>query len=516
VTVVIGHLFSPIMRIFNYVGATVVCALVGWSCSGGPGTTDGSGGRSGSGGSVGSGGMASSTGGVIGTGGAVSSSGGSVSSTGGSTGSGGTTSSSGGMIGTGGSVATGGSTAPGGAGVGGKFATGGASGSGGVAGVGGKLGAGGTAGSMGAAGAGGKLATGGSTGSGGGAATGSACGAGLTPTVTVTTAAQLITAFTDWKAGDVISVGAGTYLLPGKAFKLTASNVKVFGVAGKTILDYQATATNDAGWGIDISGSSNSICGLTIARAADNGIRITGDSNTIDRCEFYGCFDSGLQISGPEAETPPHPAKNLIINCDSHDNYDTKASGGNADGFASKINIGPGNKFFGCVAHDNSDDGWDTFPKTATGTNPVVIENCVSYHNGYHNGSAAGNGNGFKVGSDQTGGSAHTLKNCVAFNNPSKGLDQNHNMGATTVQNCTAVNNDRNVAFQEAPGANITNTVANGEWDQAGGTDTGNVKNAPTSAFTNLTPSSIGRDADGTLHLNGFCNYTASSAGAHF
>jgi len=332
----------------------------------------------------------------------------------------------------------------------------------------------------------------------------------------VTTAAQLDAAFKNAKSGDVISLAAGSYLLPGKAYKLSASNVTIFGPAGKTLLDYQATTGNDSGYGIDISGSSNTICGLTIARAADNGIHITGDSNTIDRCEFYECFDSGLQISGPEAETAPHPAQNLIINCDSHDNYDTKASGGNADGFAAKINIGPGNKFFGCVAHDNSDDGWDTFPKTKAGTNPVTIENCVSYHNGYHGGAKAGNGNGFKVGSDQTGGAAHLLKNCVAFDNPSKGLDQNHNQGVTTVQNCTAVNNDRNVAFQEYGGANITNTVANGEWEQAGGTDSANVKDAATSMFTNLSPSSISRDADGTLHLNGFCVYTPSTTGAHF
>ncbi|MEO6599967.1 MAG: hypothetical protein ABIQ16_08865, partial [Polyangiaceae bacterium] len=204
------------------------------------------------------------------------------------------------------------------------------------------------------------------------------------------------------------------------------------------------------------------------------------------------------------------------INCDSHDNYDTKASGGNADGFAAKINIGPGNKFFGCVAHDNSDDGWDTFPKTASGTNAVTIENCVAYHNGYHKGAAAGNGNGFKVGSDQTGGAPHILKNSVAFNNPSKGFDQNHNQGVAIVQNCTGVNNDRNIAFQEYGGASITNSVATGGWEQAGGTDSGNVKSAPSSAFTNINPSSISRAADGTLHLNGFCVYTPSNAGAHF
>jgi len=387
----------------------------------------------------------------------------------------------------------------GGASAGGSSAKGGASAGGSTA-IGGSTAGGSTAGGSGGAGGGGSKA----------------CGAGLTPTVTVTTAAQLDAAFKNAKAGDVISIAAGTYLLAGKAYKLSASNVNIFGPAGKTILDYQATTGSDSGYGIDISGNSNTICGLTFARAADNGIHITGDSNTIDRCEFYECFDSGLQISGPEAETAPHPAKNLIINCDSHDNYDTKASGGNADGFAAKINIGPGNKFFGCVAHDNSDDGWDTFPKTKAGTNPVTIENSVAYHNGYHKGETAGNGNGFKVGSDQTGGAAHVLKNCVAFDNLSKGLDQNHNQGVTTVQNCTSVNNDRNVAFQEYGGANITNTVANGEWEQAGGTDSGNVKAAATSAFTNLTPSSISRDASGALHLNGFCVYTPSTAGAHF
>src|SRR6478736_6457721 len=322
-----------------------------------------------------------------------------------------------------------GNTSAAGATVSGGTNAGGATGAGGSTAIGGSSTLGGSTG------AGGSKAAGGSAGTGDGSS--KACGAGLTPTVTVTTAAQLDTAFKNVKAGDVISVAAGTYLLSGKAYKLSASNVTIFGPAGKTILDYQATTGNDSGYGIDISGSSNTICGLTIARAADNGIHITGDSNTIDRCEFYECFDSGLQISGPEAETPPHPAKNLIVNCDSHDNYDTKASGGNADGFASKINIGPGNKFFGCVAHDNSDDGWDTFPKTKAGTNPVTIENCVAYHNGYHNGTVSGNGNGFKVGSDQTGGAAHVLKNCVAFNNPSKGLDQNHNQGVATVQNCT-------------------------------------------------------------------------------
>jgi hypothetical protein len=88
--------------------------------------------------------------------------------------------------------------------------------------------------------AGGATSTGGTTATGGATATGgnsaAACGAGLTPTVTVTTAAQLVTAFTNAKSGDVISIAAGTYALSGQSFKLSVSNVKIFGPAGKTRL----------------------------------------------------------------------------------------------------------------------------------------------------------------------------------------------------------------------------------------------------------------------------------------
>ena len=131
-----------------------------------------------------------------------------------------------------------------------------------------------------------------------------------------------------------------------------------------------------------------------------------------------------------------------------------------------------------------------------------------------------GNGNGFKVGSDQTGGAKHVIKNSVAFNNPSKGFDENHNKGRTTLDHCTGVNNQRNYAFDDsaAPGvgADITSSVANGSWQQSGGIDTGNVKNASLANFTNTNTASISRDSNGNLHLNGFLSYTPSGAGAHF
>jgi hypothetical protein len=253
-----------------------------------------------------------------------------------------------------------------------------------------------------------------------------------------------------------------------------------------------------------------------------NAASIVGNGNTVERCKFHDNYDSGLQISGKETEGAPAPSNNRIINCDSYANHDTHtSSGGDADGFAAKINVGPGNSFYGCVAHDNSDDGWDLFPKVKSGSNPVTIENSVSYHNGYIGSTRAGNGNGFKLGSNLTSGGAHTVKNSVAFNNPSKGFDENHNQSRVNLSNDTGVNNaSANFAFNDSQasgvGANITNSVANGKWQQSGGTDSGNVKNAATSAFGNLDPSKISRASDGTLHLNGFAVYTPSSAGAHF
>jgi pectate disaccharide-lyase len=357
------------------------------------------------------------------------------------------------------------------------------------------------------------------TGSGGG----SSGTGGASPTVTIAKgdSAALVNAITNAKANDVIGLTAGTYDMKGKKLVLKASHVTLVGPVGTTILDYGASSSTNSSYGLDIQGSSNLVKGITFTHAPDNGIHITGSDNTVERCVFHDNYDSGLQISGPEAETNPHPANNLILNCDSYDNHDTHTSaGGDADGFAAKINIGPGNKFMGCVAHDNSDDGWDTFPKTASGTNPITIENCVAYHNGYIAGKAAGNGNGFKVGSDQTGGAKHVIKNSVAFNNPAKGFDENHNKGRAVLDHCTGVNNQRNYGFDDsaAPGvgADITSSVANGTWQQSGGVDSGNVKNATMASFTNTNTASISRAADGTLHLNGFMSYKPSAAGAHF
>jgi len=146
---------------------------------------------------------------------------------------------------------------------------------------------------------------------------------------------------------------------------------------------------------------------------------------------------------------------NLVLNCDSHDNYDTYSysngvldAGQNADGFGfHSRNIGDtGTIFRGCRAWWNADDGWD-FIAAATS---VTVENCWSWNNGYKPGTttASGNGNGFKVGgygmppaNVPTILPQHTVRFCLSFNNRAAGFYQNHHPISNYYYNNTSFNN---------------------------------------------------------------------------
>jgi hypothetical protein len=153
--------------------------------------------------------------------------------------------------------------------------------------------------------------------------------------------------------------------------------------------------------------------------------------------------DTGLQISGGGSN-------NLVVNCDSYANYDSATHGENADGFAPKLDIGPGNVFRGCRAWNNADDGWDIFE----GANQVVIDSCWAFHNGYNiwgDPSFQGDGNGFKLGGNYVAGPNLVLRS-VAFDNRSKGFDQNNNTAGQTIYSCTGYRNvSRNFSFPAAP-----------------------------------------------------------------
>src|SRR5262245_49819083 len=276
---------------------------------------------------------------------------------------------------------------------------------------------------------------------------------------TMSAPTTLTSAITRIQPGQTIQMRGGTYnfsatITIARGNNGTASQPKrIFAFGGeRPILDFSAQSFSSSNRGIQLNGFFWHFRGLEVTNAGDNGIFIGGNNNTIERCSTHHNRDSGLQLGrhSSSAPTSEWPANNLILNCDSFDNFDPD-NGEDADGFACKLTTGPGNVFRGCIAHNNIDDGWDLFTKTDTGAiSPVTIENCVSYNNG--NLSTGGtttdsDGNGFKLGGDGIAVN-HTIRRSIAFGNKKHGITFNSNPGSITVANNTSFDNgEENIKF---------------------------------------------------------------------
>lgn len=219
--------------------------------------------------------------------------------------------------------------------------------------------------------------------------------------------------------------------------------IKIFAYPGeKPIIDFSSQPIATSSRGFQISHNYWHVKGLEIRHAGDNGIYISSWYNVIEACRIYRCYDTGIQLSGGASH-------NKIINCDSYENCDQHTNGENADGFAAKLSIGPGNEFHGCRAWGNADDGWDLYE----GANTVIIDNCWTFRNGYNVWGITtytGDGNGFKLGGNYIQG-PHIITRSVAFDNKSKGFDQNNNMAGVTLYNNTSFRNGRNFSFPSNP-----------------------------------------------------------------
>lgn len=160
----------------------------------------------------------------------------------------------------------------------------------------------------------------------------------------------------------------------------------------------------------------------------------------------------------------------LILNSDSHDNYDPfshQGDGQNADGFGVHYQkTGDVTIFRGCRAWWNSDDGWDFISQEV----PVIVENSWAMGNGYidsGNGRPAdGNGAGFKIGSSKTG-VRHIVRNNLAWGNRSKGFYANHSTGGNDWFNNTAIHNgvqfDMLASFWDANGNRTDGVILTGD-----------------------------------------------------
>lgn len=256
-------------------------------------------------------------------------------------------------------------------------------------------------------------------------------------------------------AGDIILMNPGTYKYTDRINVPTvgakgSGMITLRPTEGRAILDFSSQSVADANQGMRITGSYWHIYAIDICNAGDNGMLIEREKksgegytdianrtdqahdNIIEFCNFYRNADTGLQMKNLATF-------NKVLNCDSYYNIDPGQ--GNADGFAVKISHGDGNYFYGCRAWQNSDDGWDQFIKKEGGFPDDItttLEDCWAFANGYlEDGSkGSGNGNGFKMGSNQ-GRNNIVMNRCLAFENLNKGFDQNHNTGHMILNNCT-------------------------------------------------------------------------------
>lgn len=185
----------------------------------------------------------------------------------------------------------------------------------------------------------------------------------------------------------------------------------------------QQTITNvNESWGIRVEGSG-------------------GDWNIFEQLNLHHNEGPGLFIV--------NGGNNLVLNSDSHHNYDPDRGGENADGFGSHSND-DGNTFIGNRAWDNSDDGYDFINSPGQ----VQILDSWAWHNGYvpDTNTAAGNGAGIKAGGFLLDSSrfpppdqvpTNLVQGNLSFDNRVQGFYANHHPGGIDWINNTAYDNPR-------------------------------------------------------------------------
>jgi hypothetical protein len=288
-------------------------------------------------------------------------------------------------------------------------------------------------------------------------------------------------------AGDILWCKGGIYYINSNVSinksGTKEQNICIFAVEGEEpIFDFRGTAYGTRGFTVSTQAQYLHIKGLTLRYAGKNAILMQGSYCTLERLNVYGNGDTGVQLKSGHS--------NLVLNCDSYDNFDYQLGGvgnadfgGNADGFADKqYSGGGGNTYRGCRAWNNSDDGWDFYQHVTGSYGPTIMENCICYNQGpatydmrnhprYNTDKAwfdqfagsgmeittkkgtkvictlekyfdNGNGNGFKLGGDYTAHNVN-LDHCLALWNASSGFDQNNNNGTMLVYNCTSLSNGK-------------------------------------------------------------------------
>lgn len=264
----------------------------------------------------------------------------------------------------------------------------------------------------------------------------------------VSTSQEILNAIENAIPGEKIYIHGGNYVFDSTIeINKNGSEANVIsllahpGDAVRPKFDFSSMSENSGNRGIQLDGSNWHIKGIDVFGAGDNGMYIQGNNNLIEFCTFSENSDTGLQIGNGASN-------NTVLNCDSFYNADSSLE--NADGFACKLDAGTGNKFIGCRAWQNLDDGWDGYMR-GNDNITTTYENCWAIDNGFlKDGSVSGgDGNGFKTGGSDNKDLKHNaiFTNCIAVGNGFDGFDHNSNRGEVTIYNCAAFDNGRNYSF---------------------------------------------------------------------
>ena len=228
--------------------------------------------------------------------------------------------------------------------------------------------------------------------------------------------------------------------------------------------------------GFKITGDYYYLKGLEICQAPDNGIKIEGSHNICELLILHHNGDSGIQIGlgKDDPDAPDQVANNLIKNCDSYRNLDWGTTYENADGFACKLSPGANNRFTGCRAWQNADDGWDFYMTHY----PIYLDSCWTFGNGNPDlaskedldwefgqnntipTSWSGDGNGFKLGGDGWA-AKHEIRNCIAFDGhqTGAGFNENNNADSLFIFNCVSWQGIKNYRVRAYP-SDIRNCIS--------------------------------------------------------
>lgn len=288
----------------------------------------------------------------------------------------------------------------------------------------------------------------------------------------------------------------------------------------RPVLDFEG----NTGIGLDIVGDYWYLKGFDVTHAGSNGLRIAGNYCVADQIHARENYSTGLAIQGDSKYSKLlWPSNNLVKNSNAYYNIDPGQN--NADGFSAKMIVGVNNVFDNCVSHNNSDDGWDLYGRNVP-IEPVTIQNCVSYKNGYlKDGSKGkGGGNGFKLGGDNNA-AAHVLINSVSFNNLGDGITCNSSPNIIT-KNCTSYNNDNSgiAMYTKASNTNFESngviSYKNGAADNFEGKGTQDVKKVDQTYWNGANGvaddwfkslkfgGEVKRNADGSINMEGFLELT--------